>query len=173
MAIEIEIPEQEYRQLIKMLQLLSPQEIYKATRASAKRAMMAARTEGSRKIRQIYTIKARDINSRITVKSVDNGAEMRIKGSMEGIEKYRSSINGYGVFAMIKKGHGIRVPRSFYISDSYLMRTGPSRYPVKGIYGPSVPQLFGNLEVVEAMQTRGQEMFARRLEHEIMRRLGG
>ncbi len=173
MAIEIEIPEKEYKQLIQTLQLLAPKEVYKASMASARRAMSAARTAGSKKIRQIYTIKARDINSRITVKGVDGGAEMKIKGPMEGIKKYRGAIKSYGVFAMIKKGHGMRVPRSFTINDDYVMREGPSRLPVKGIYGPSVPQLFGNPEVVETMQNRGEEMFVRRLEHEIMRRLGG
>ena len=171
--IQIELSEQEYRQLFQTLQLLSPDAVYKASMASAKRALMAVRTAGSKKVRQIYTIKARDINSRITVKGADGGAEMRIKGPMEGIKKYRGAVKSYGIFAMIKKGNGMRVPRSFALNDSYLMRTGPARYPLKGIYGPSVPQLFGNPEVVEVIQTRGQEMFAKRLEHEIMRRLGG
>ena len=74
---------------------------------------------------------------------------------------------------MIKKGNSVRIPRSFAMNDRFVMREGASRYPVKGIYGPAVPQLFGNPQVVETMKTRGMEMFARRLEHEISRRMGG
>ena len=173
MAIEIEIPEKEYRELLNVLQMLAPQSVYKASSAAAKRAMIAARAAGSRRIRQIYTIKARDINSRITVHGTEGGAEMRIKGPMEGVKKYRGNLKRQGVFAMIKKGNSVRIPRSFSMNDRFLMREGPARYPVKGIYGPAVPQLFGNPEVVQVMEERGQEMFARRLEHEIMRRLGG
>lgn len=173
MAVTIEIPEQEYAQLLRTLQLLAPQQVYKASSAAAKRAMVAARTAGSRKIRQIYTIKAGDINNRVTVRGTEDGAEMRIKGPMEGIRKYRGVMKKAGVFAMIKKGERTRVPRSFVMQDRFMMRSGPARYPIKGIYGPAVPQLFGNPEVVEIMQNRGQEMFASRLEHEILRRLGG
>lgn len=173
MAIEIEIPEKDYRELINTLQLLAPQQVYKASSAAAKRAMIAARTAGSRKIRQIYTIKARDVNSRITVKGVEGGAEMKIKGPMEGVKKYRGVMRKQGVFAMIKKGNSTRIPRSFTMNDRFVMREGPARYPVKGIYGPAVPQLFGNPDVVDAMESRGQEMFITRLEHEIMRRMGG
>lgn len=171
--VEIEIPEKEFHQLMQTLQLLAPQAVYKASSAAAKRAMTAARTAGSRKIRQIYTIKARDINSRITVKGTEGGAEMRIKGPMEGVQRYRSTQKKQGVFAMIKKGNSQRIPRSFKLGDRFIMREGPARYPLKGIYGPAVPQLFGNPEVVKTMEERGQEMFARRLEHEIMRRMGG
>ena len=162
--LQIEIPEQEFRELLNVLQMLDPPSVYKASSAAAKRAMTAARAAGSRRIRQIYTIKARDINSRITVKGTEGGAEMRIKGPMEGVQRYRSTLRKQGVFAMIKKGNSQRIPRSFKMGDRFIMREGPARYPLKGIYGPAVPQLFGNPEVVRTMAE---------LEHEIMRRMGG
>jgi hypothetical protein len=48
---------------------------------------------------------------------------------------------------------------------------GRERYPVEGLYGPSVPQMFGNPDVLDAMQERGAEVFENRLAHEIERRL--
>ncbi|MBR2214574.1 MAG: hypothetical protein IJ849_02305 [Selenomonadaceae bacterium] len=149
--MEITFDENRHRALLQTLQQLEPQNVYKASSAAAKRAMIAARTAGSRKIRQIYTMKARDINSRVTVKGTNGGAEMKIKGPMEGVKKYRSVMQKQGVFVIIKKGNRTRIPRSFTLNNSFLKREGASRFPIKGIYGPAVPQLFGNPEVVAVM----------------------
>ena len=51
-------------------------------------------------------------------------------------------------------------------------RKGKERYPLKGIYGPAVPQLFGNPDVLSVMMDRGSDVFEERLEHEIEYRLG-
>lgn len=76
-------------------------------------------------------------------------------------------------FVAIKRDGGGRVPRSFTLNGHFVARAGKERYPVKGLYGPAVPQLFGNPEVMEEMQERGQEVFNSRLQHELERLLGG
>ena len=63
--------------------------------------------------------------------------------------------------------------RSFALNGRFVAREGKERYPVKGLYGPAVPQLFGNPDVMEQMQERGSEVFDARLEHELDRLLGG
>ena len=171
-VIEISIPDGHYKLLMQTLQALAPQEVYKASASAAQRAMVAARTAGQRKIRGIYTIKAGDLKSRVTIRRTEGGSKMRIRGPMEGVQKYRAAAKKSGVFVMIKKGERTRIPRAFMLRDSFLRRETRARYPIKGLYGPAVPQLFGNPEVLEVMETRGQEVFASRLEHEISRRLG-
>lgn len=58
------------------------------------------------------------------------------------------------------------------MNGRFVARVGKSRYPVEGLYGPSVPQLYGNPEVMDIMQERGGQVFESRLEHEIERRIG-
>ena len=170
MAIEIELSSND--RLVRTLNGLAPTNIYKAVGAASKRAATAARTAGTKKIREIYTMKASDLKSRANIKPQMDGAVIEIKGPPEGIKKFSASQKRFGVFAMIKKGHGIRIPRSFSMNGRFVARVGQSRYPVEGLYGPSVPQLYGNPEVMDIMQERGGQVFESRLEHEIERRLG-
>lgn len=171
MAIEIELSSN--ANLERTLNSLAPTNVYKAVSAASKRAATAARTAGTKKIREIYTMKASDLKSRAAIKPQQDGATLEIKGPPEGIKKFSASKKSFGVFATIKKGHGVRIPRSFVMNGRFVARVGKERYPVEGLYGPAVPQLFGNPEVMEIMQERGSEVFESRLTHEIERRMGG
>jgi hypothetical protein len=171
MALSIEIELSSDDRLIKTLNGMAPTNVYKAVSAASKRAATAARAEGTKRIRAIYTMKAGDLKSRASIKPQPDGSIIEIKGPPEGIKKFSASAKKYGIFATIKKGHGIRIPRSFVMNSRFVARVGRERYPVEGLYGPSVPQMFGNPDVLDAMQERGAEVFENRLAHEIERRL--
>lgn len=91
---------------------------------------------------------------------------------MEGISQYSAKQRKRGLFVSVKRGNRAKVPRGFSLHGSFVMRKGRERFPLKGIYGPAVPQLFGNPDVMEGMQERGGEVFEARVIHEIGYRLG-
>lgn len=171
MSIELEIESD--RELVRVLTGLSEREARVACIMAGKRAAVAARTAGSRKVREVYVIKASDVRSKARVKGTGDGAVLEIKGATEPVSKYKAQKRRAGVFVAVKRGSMKKVERSFTIGTRFVARVGRERLPVKGLYGPSVPQLFGNPEVMEVMQERGGEVFAARLEHEIEYRLGG
>lgn len=75
---------------------------------------------------------------------------------------------------LLKKGTETKVPNGFVsASGIFMKRQGKDRYPLKGIYGPALPQMFGNETVMNAMQKEGMEMYEKRLYHELERALGG
>ena len=52
-------------------------------------------------------------------------------------------------------------------------RIGPERYPIEGLHGPAVPQLYGNKAVVEIMEQEGMRVYEERMMHELERLVGG
>lgn len=171
MAIEITLSNDDA--VIRQLNALAPSKIYKVISAASKRAATAARTAGTKKLREVYTMKASGMKSRSSIRPETDGAVLEIKGPPEVIKKFAATEKKYGIFATIKRGHGIRIPRSFSVNDRFVSRVGSERYPLKGLYGPSVPQMFGHPAILEAMTKRGCEVFESRLMHEIGRKLGG
>lgn len=171
MAVEIEISS--IAELERTLKALSSEQARKAVYVAAKDAATSARKVGTQKIGKTYTMKARDMKAAAQIRPIPDGVVIDIKGPPEGIKKYKAAERKYGIFASIKKGRGIRVPRSFATRNGvFLSRAGKERYPLEGLYGPSVPQLYGNPEIMESMEKQGAEVFEERLEHEIERRIG-
>ena len=168
-SAEIEAAEQ----LLGTLAGLKSQGVQKAIQRASKRAATAARTAGTKSIRSIYTMKAGNLKARTQIRKEDDGTTILVRGSTEPVSRYKASKRKDGVFVAIKRDGGGRVPRSFTLNGHFVARAGKERYPVKGLYGPAVPQLFGNPEVMEEMQERGQEVFNSRLQHELERLLGG
>lgn len=170
MSIELELSSDTH--LMSVLNGMGEDEAHKAAVSAGKRAALAARTAGSRQIRSIYTMKAADVKSKAQIKSTGDGAILEIKGATEPITKYKAQKRRSGVFVAIKRGGMKKVERGFTIGTRFVAREGRERYPIKAIHGPSVPQLYGNPDVMETMEERGSEVFAERLEHEIEYRLG-
>lgn len=168
-SAEIEAAEQ----LLGTLAGLKSQGVQKAIQRASKRAATVARTAGTKSIRSIYTMKSGNLKARTQIRKEDDGTTILVRGSTEPVSRYKASKRKYGVFVAIKRDGGGRVPRSFTLNGHFVARAGKERYPVKGLYGPAVPQLFGNPEVMEEMQERGQEVFNSRLQHELERLLGG
>lgn len=171
MGLEIEISGDQ--ELMRLLNLLAPTNVYKAISRASKRAATAARTAGTKQLRSVYTIKSGDLKSRAAIKTVDDGSVIDIKGPVEPVKKFQAGKRKRGIFVTIKRGNGSLVPRSFDLKGEFVARKGKARYPLKGLYGPSVPQMFGNPEVLDTIKERGVEVFETRLEHEIDRLMGG
>lgn len=168
MAIVTEIENSEA--LEKMLSNLSATNLHRAVARASGRAATAARTAGTKQLRSVYTMKTGDMKSRVSVRKESDGTTLLIRGSVEHIEKFRTRVKrgrGGGVFASVKRGTSSKVPRSFEAHGHMFKRDGKGRIPYRGLYGPAVPQMFGNPEVLDAMDARGSEVFETRLYHEI------
>lgn len=173
MAIYTEITDSEA--LDRMLSNLSATNLHRAVARASSRAATAARTAGTKELRAVYTMKAGDMKSRATIKKESDGTTLLIRGSVERIEKFRTRVKrgkGGGVFASVKQGTSTKVPRSFSVDGHMFKRDGKGRYPYRGLYGPAVPQMFGNPQVLDIMETRGSEVLETRLYHEITRLTG-
>ena len=161
--------------LKRILSAISGRELYQAIGSAGKRAARHGVTVGAKKLREVYNIKAGIAKSKMAVKA-ERPLEtiIRIEGHPEAVQNFCGTRRRKsGVFVSIKKGSGGIVPRSFTQGGSFLMREGAERYPLKGIYGPSVPQMAWEDTVLEATTTAAMEMYEKRIIHEIERRAGG
>ena len=159
------------------LAIISPDRVTRASQSASQRAAKTARAAGTRVIRDIYNIKGVSVvKSGVSLKPITGGTELRVKGGYTSAQKYFKVTNRKkkGVFVSIKKGTESRVPLGFLANTGvFMQRKSKDRYPLKGIYGPALPQMFGNEKVVAVMQQDGMEMYEKRLAHELDRALGG
>ena len=58
-------------------------------------------------------------------------------------------------------------------SNTFFKRTGKPRLPIERIYGPAVPQLFGNDAIKEEIAAEAMKKYEERLRHEVGRLIGG
>ena len=172
--VHIEIDPHSTQTIERAFANLRGNQIVPAIMSAQRRAIAAGRMAGRREIRSIYTIKAGEINKRATIRA-DRGAlstVMHIKGPFEPVNQYQARRNARGVYVAIKRGAGGTVPRSFDINGQFVARDSTARLPVHGLYGPAVPQLYGNAEVSEIVEKRSMEMYEQRLLYELERLMG-
>ena len=88
------------------------------------------------------------------------------------MDRYKARKRRKGIFVSVKKGSGDIVPRSFAYSNTYFQREGNPRLPIKRLFGPAVPQLFGNESIKEEVAEAAMRKYEERLRHEIGRLMG-
>ena len=173
--IKVDVSKDDAEKIRQALSSLSGRELHAALGASGKRAARHGITVGAKKMREVYTIKAGIAKSRMKVENPSTlDTVIRIEGGTEPVKNFRGTQRRKdGVFVSIKKDGGGVVPRSFMHGDAPLMRKGAARYPLKGIYGPSVPQMFDEDSVIEAASDAMLEKYEERIVQELSWRIGG
>ena len=173
--IKVDVSKSDAEKVTRALSALSGRELHAALGASGKRAAQHGVTVGTRKMREVYTIKAGVARSRMKVENPSRlDTVIRIEGGTEPVKNFRGTKKRKdGVFVSIRKDGGGVVPRSFVHGDAPLMREGAARYPLKGIYGPSVPQMFDEDSVIDETMDAMMEKYEERIIHELSRRVGG
>lgn len=145
-----------------------------AIKQASRRAAITARKAGAQEIRNTYTMKAGTIKSATSLSTEAWGTTLHVRGPEEPVTKYKAARRKKGIFVSIKKGSGSIVPRSFDMTGrGFVAREGKPRHPVTGLFGPAVPQLYGNPDVVSRMTQEGMDMYEKRLLHELERLAGG
>ncbi|MEX3625838.1 phage tail protein [Viridibacillus arvi] len=155
----------------------TPQQVPIVASRAINRAILSARTHTARKVREVYKVKHGDIISTIRIKKAYGGdlhADMRSKDSPMPLMKFKPSQNRRGLRVSVKKGNSKQVRGGFIISpaqggaNAFIRKTG-KRLPVKGLYGPSIPQMIGNENIVDSTADKAQEDLEIRLDHELSR----
>ena len=169
------------RELARARNLLShiPRAYDQALKFAVTRALESMRTEAVRKSTEIYEIKPSAV--RKAIKLNKSQGQLIARGTRLSIAKYKFQPlrqraknytgavkrNGLKSFpgAFILRLGGARKPYPF-------IRVGKKRWDIKAITSPAVPQLLQNPEVIAMLEEKGREVFAQRLNHEVMRALG-
>lgn len=166
--------------LTRQAQLLSPHELAKAGAAAINRGLLAARTVGSRAVRENLALAARTVKDKMEMeRATPANLEGRIHFDYSPIplRDYGATQLKSGVSFRVTKGGGRSRLDEGFIVDSMgghvFLRAGPrddmvARLPVEMQFGPSVGS---QLERVRpAMNARADKVVGQRLEHEVSRR---
>lgn len=172
--------------LEKAAKLLSevPNGYEAAVSRSMNRAATAGRSAAVSTIRQEYTIKASTVRRNFSIHKAtrsDLEALVTSKGPRIPLVNYktRPKTDTTGntrkpVRVAVKARGGLKLlGKTFVYRGRILQRLGTSSLPVQEVYGPAIPVLSGNNEVVDNVEKAMQETFLKRLDHETGYLLGG
>lgn len=180
--------------LNKLQELLgnTPKQIPIVTARAINRAALAGRTQAARSTREAYYIKHGDVISTIKVKKANSNdlmAEFRSRDTNLELTKFKVTPSTphpgrkRQLTVSVKKGSKKTIKNAFVarlLNPRYegsqlrvLTRVTSKRYPVRGHYGPSIPQMIGSEDVMKRIEERTREVLDTRLNHEISRMLGG
>jgi hypothetical protein len=170
----------------------TPKQIPVVTARAINRAAEAARTQAARSTRETYHIKHKDVIGTIRIKRANQNdllADFRTRDTNLALTKFKVSPNKpqpkrrRAVTVSVKKGTKKSIKKAFVAqllkpkSNSGQMnvftRVSNKRFPLRGHYGPSIPQMIGNKDVIKSVEGRAREVLDTRLDHEINRMLGG
>lgn len=150
------------------------------------RAITAGRTQAGREVAKRYAMRQGRVSERARVtkkpSATDPAAVLQFAGPSLNITDYRVSPGKPDparrpvLRVMISKG-GMRPMRGPFLlnlrpgSVKAFKREGRARYPIRPVFGPSIPQLVGSEQVSEAVIDRMVEVMDKRLDHEVNRKL--
>ena len=155
------------------------------------RAAQKAKTETKREVAAKYFISQGDVLKTVTLSKAS--AELKSKGGPIALSKFKVSPNrgvkrtkrGYSpsVYkAGVEKAGGMKPlsgnPKAFLASmgsghSGVMTRKSARRLPIKQLYGPAVPSMIKNDEVLGNIQDAASEMLERRIDAEVNNILQG
>lgn len=150
------------------------------------RSAAAAKSEATRQVRSQYTVKAGTVNQTIKVsRATPDRLEAKIESRGSNLRLIDFSVTPTkpsprrrtATKAAVRRGakkviSGAFVQRMPNGSAGVFRRTGKSRLPIEQLYGPAVPVMMNNDDVVKAVQERAEQQLESRISHEINRVLG-
>lgn len=149
-----------------------------AVMRSLNRAVVTGRSAVVKGVRKEYTVKAKTVRDHYKIERAtvdDLEAVLSSKGDRLPIHgfKYSPKSDTTGnarkrVRVAVRNDGGLKpLGATFVWRGLVLHREGPESLPVNLVYGPSVPSMSGNSEVVEFARKTMEEAFLRRLDHEV------
>lgn len=163
-------------------------DVRKSFYSALNRTSQRLKTESGRKARETYIVKSKAVTDQVVLRrgSMSSmSSELRWKGGNIPLMKFRTnpkSANGKRprvLRAAVKRAGGNKPIKGAFVSqmgsghEGVFRRTTKKRLPVEELYGPAVPVMLNNPEVVNHLERVAQEEMDKRLEHELNRRLGG
>jgi hypothetical protein len=164
-----------------------PEKAKKAMVRAINRAVEGARTDAVKKVCEAYVIKPSDVRKTIVIARANSRKmEARIISTGRPIPLMKFKVNPKKpgdrkkiVIAGVKMGTAAQMPHSFIAQMKsghigvFSRATGAPRLPIEQKYGPSVPQMMGNKDVIDFIEKRARERLDKELRHQIAYLLGG
>lgn len=151
---------------------------------SMNRALQEGRTVAVREGAKHYTLKSRDVRSSFKMNKAARAnlnAELISTGTNLPLSRYAhkpqtdtTGARRKPIRVGVKKSGGMKpLGQGFIWQGKVMQRVGASRLPVAHKYGPAVPSILDNPQVVDAVTDKMTEAVERRMEHETLRLLEG
>lgn len=167
------------------------------------RSLTTARAAIVRAVREEYMVDADAVRKTITIRSataatptgiiLSAGSPIALSKFDVGFSAEELESNGFSavegvsskhvlrarVLARVKKNSSRKVIKHAFSADlksghnGIFVRAGKSRFPIKQLYGPSVPQMIGSKSVSKQIEEKASVTLEKRLDHEINRVLEG
>ncbi|MDE7053859.1 MAG: hypothetical protein K2O84_03465 [Oscillospiraceae bacterium] len=161
--------------------------VYKAVGSALSRAAAAGKTAAKEPVTKEYTIsqseflaRTKSINHFVRESSGGISVVFGFRGNVIPLMKFNTRVNGSGqVVTQVKRsGSAATLDRAFSAQmgghRGVYERTGPSRFPVKELYGPATPQMmYSNEAVTDEIERKAADTYEKRIDHEILRVLNG
>lgn len=161
--------------------------VYKAVGSALSRAAATGKTAAKQPVTKEYTIsqseclaRTRNINHFVRESSGGISVVFGFRGNVIPLMKFNTRVNGSGqIVTQVKRsGSAETLNRAFSAQmgghRGVYERIGPSRFPVKELYGPATPQMmYSNEEVTDEIERKMADTYEKRIDHEILRLLNG
>lgn len=149
------------------------------------RTMMNLATNINKDLRAKYHIKSTDIRETLIKKRAnanDLTASVKSKGGVIGLDHFKVMPKKVvpkrkiPIKTAVKKSGVKQLPGAFVAETNGLkvfIRDTQKRFPIRRLYGPSIPQMLKNEGISNELNEKALEMFSQRIEHEISRLMDG
>jgi hypothetical protein len=143
-----------------------------------------AKTNVSKKSREIYVIKSKDINQALKITRSSRGslnATLVYRSERIPLDKFKFNPKKPRpkkppTLKVSVKKDGMKSLLHAFVADingaKIFERVGKSRLPIQRLFGPAVPQMVVNEELRQFVEREAEATYAKRLDHEIERILG-
>lgn len=166
-----------------------PNGIDRAARSAVNKTIKGVRTDARKEVTQRYVIKAGTVQRAMTIQMARQGAleaVVRAQGRPIALSKFKVSpkrVQRRGrknrkIAVSVRKGSSKTLNSAFAASfqsghTGVVERVGAKRFPVKELYGPSIPQMMGNKEVSSSVNQHARERLRKNFAHGVNRILKG
>ena len=145
------------------------------------RAVSTMSSNISKEVRKDYHVKATDVKSTLKIFRASKSklsAEIKSSGEALGLDKFKVSPKTVNPkrksqLKIAVKNDGVKKILGAFVANlngtKVFTRDGKKRLPISRKFGPSVPQMVGNENIVEKINELGNVTYHTRLNHEINR----
>lgn len=180
MKLEIKIDDAKVRQEIKSMSAAAQ----KAMVSTINKVAAKMRAEGSREVRKEYKVKPADINKALWLKRATPGnlkAILRARGRRTPLFVFSARQNSRDVTVQVKVNRGRTLLLSsfeatvgtgghvgvFWRKERFRRGQRVPRLPIKELFGPSIPQLFGSEAIARKLEALVDRDLPKVFSHEL------
>lgn len=158
----------------------TPEQIPIVLSRAINRAAQAGRTQAAREARSRYTVRHGDVLKTLKINRASRGdlqASISSRGELIPLIAFNPRMTKKGVSVAVKKGERkqlkslfistLKNPRYSSGATNVFGRETTNRIPLRGHFGPSIPQMIENEESIASIESRASEVLEERARHDI------